>query len=150
MEWEADFGRLLLPVARRWRAEADRAVATLGLSHASGWALLHVGRLGSGEAGVRQGDLAAAIDMRGSSLVPLLDRLEQAGLVARETEDGDRRVNRIHLSAQGRALVDRLETALRAIRRELLDGVEEADLTAAVRVMGALERRMSARRGADQ
>ena len=44
----AEFARRILPLARRWRAEADRAVADLGLSDETGWLLLHVGRLGDG------------------------------------------------------------------------------------------------------
>lgn len=144
---EGEFGRRLLPLARRWRSEADEAVAGLGLSHATGWVLLHVGRL-RGADDVRQSDLAAGLDMRASSLVPQLDRLEQAGLVTRLAEDGDRRVNRIGLTMEGAALVGRIERALLGIRRELLDGVSDEELAVTTRVIALLDDRMLDRRSA--
>jgi MarR family transcriptional regulator for hemolysin len=140
---EADFGRVLLPLARRWRAEADRAVAGLGLSHASGWVLLHVGRLGDN---VRQSDLAATLDMQGPSLVRLIDRLESDTLVSRQPEAGDRRINRISLTPAGRALVERIEAALRILRDEMLDGITDADLATATAVMRRLDACMLDRR----
>lgn len=140
---EADFGRVLLPLARRWRAEADRAVAGLGLSHASGWVLLHVGRLGEN---VRQSDLAAALDMQGPSLVRLIDRLESDALVGRRPEAGDRRINRVSLTPAGRALVEHIEGALTILRHEMLDGIDDTDLAIATDAMHRLDACMLERR----
>jgi MarR family transcriptional regulator, transcriptional regulator for hemolysin len=141
---EAIFGREILPLARRWRAEADRAVADLGLSHASGWALLQVGRLGDA---VRQSDLAAELDMQGPSLVRLIDKLEADALIARRLDEADRRVNRIHLTEAGAALVDRIEQALRRIRHEMLDGIDDDALNVATRVLLRISQRIAERRG---
>jgi MarR family transcriptional regulator for hemolysin len=140
---EADFGRVLLPLARRWRAAADRAVAGLGLSHASGWVLLHVGRLGDT---VRQSDLAATLDIQGPSLVRLIDRLESDGLVGRQPEAGDRRINRIRLTPPGHALVGRIEDALEILRHDMLGGIDDADLVTATLVLQRLDARMLDRR----
>ena len=74
---EASFGRRILPLSRRWRAAADRALAGCGVSNAAGWALLHVGRLGDD---VRQGELVAELDMQGASVVRVLDQLAAAAL----------------------------------------------------------------------
>jgi len=140
--FEADFGRALLPLARRWRAEADRTLAALGLSHASGWVLLHVGRLGDA---VPQTGLAVAVDMQGPSLVRLIDRLESDALVQRRPDGDDRRVNRIHLTDAGRALVGRIEDALRGVRAEMLDGIEDAALNTATQVLQQIDRRIAGR-----
>jgi len=134
---EAEFGRSILPLARRWRAAADRTLAALGLSHASGWVLLHVGRLGDA---VPQSDLAAAVDMQGPSLVRLVDRLEGDGLVTRQSDDNDRRINRIHLTDAGHALVDRIEDALRGVRGEMLDGIDDEALNTTIRVLQHIDR----------
>jgi MarR family transcriptional regulator for hemolysin len=142
-QMEADFGRSILPLARRWRAEADRTLAALGLSHASGWALLHVGRLGDK---VRQSDLAAAIDMQGPSLVRLIDLLETDHLVERHAETSDRRINRICLTDAGRALVGRIEDALQSIRHEMLDGIDDEALTVATQVLQQIDRRIAERK----
>jgi MarR family transcriptional regulator for hemolysin len=136
IEAEAEFARRILPLARRWRAEADAAVADLGLSDATGWLVLHVGRLGDG---VRQIELAAA-------LVRLVDQVEALGLVGRRTDAQDRRANRIFLTDAGRAMVGRIETSLRAIRQHLFEGVDDQDLDTANRVLAWLDQRMLAKR----
>ncbi len=144
-EAEAEFARRILPLARRWRAEADRAVADFGLSDATGWLLLQVGRLGDG---ARQTELAAALDIQGASLVRLVDQVEAAGLVNRRTDAQDRRANRIFLTDAGRALVGQIETSLRAIRHDLFQDVDDGDLATANAVLALLDQRMLSRREA--
>lgn len=139
VELEAAIGRTMLPLARRWRAEADRTLSAFGLSHASGWALLHVGRLGDA---VRQGDLANAIDVQGPSLVRLIDKLEADRLIERRVEPSDRRANRIYLTDAGRDLVGQIEDSLRTVRHVMLDGIDEGDLRICVRVLEQLDQRI--------
>jgi MarR family transcriptional regulator for hemolysin len=142
---EAEFARRLLPLARRWRAVADHAVAGLGLSNATGWVLLHVGRLGDA---VRQSELADALDMQGGSLVRLIDQLEQASLLERRVDERDRRANRVSLTPEGRRLVGRIEEALGAIRKEMFAGIDGGDLAVATDVLTLLDRRIIAQRAA--
>ncbi len=144
---EAEFARRLLPLARRWRAVADRAVAGFGLSDATGWVLLHVGRLGDG---VRQTELAGALDIQSASLVRLIDQLERSGLVERRVDAGDRRVNRVFLTAAGETTVVQIEQALGAIRQELFEGIADANLATANRMLALLDQRVTARREADR
>ncbi|MCC7116208.1 MAG: MarR family transcriptional regulator [Burkholderiales bacterium] len=63
--------------------------------------------------GLTQARLAAAIRLDGSTLVPLLDRLSERGLVRRESATDDRRRNRVFVSASGERL---RRAALAAIR----------------------------------
>ncbi len=144
---EAEFARRLLPLARRWRAVADAAVAGFGLSDATGWVLLHVGRLGDG---VRQTELAGALDIQGASLVRLIDQLERAGLVARRVDAEDRRVNRVELTEAGENAVVQMEQALRQIRHELFEGVGDEELRMANTMLELLDHRVSARRERDR
>lgn len=137
---EAEFGRALLPLARRWRAGADRTLAALGVSHSSGWVLLHVGRLGDA---TPQSELADALDMKGSSLVRLIDKLEGDALVTRRPDAVDRRVNRIHLTAAGSALVGQIEAALRLVRRDMLGEFDDESLEVATRVLQRLDRQLA-------
>lgn len=60
--------------------------------------------------GITQSRLAAAVRLERSSVVPLLDKLAQRGLVERRASTTDRRQNHLHLTKAGRAL---LEEALR-------------------------------------
>jgi MarR family transcriptional regulator for hemolysin len=140
---EASIARNVMPLARWWRAEADRTLSELGLSHASGWVLLQVGRLGDA---VRQSDLAAAVDMRGASLVRLIDLLEGDELIARKVEERDRRINRIHLTDTGRVLVGRIETALQAVRQTALEGIDDEALEITAGVLDQLAARFAERR----
>lgn len=56
-----------------------------------------------------------------------IDRLEQAGLVAREPDPHDRRGVRVLLTAEGRARVDGALTDLLAHERALLDTLSESE-----------------------
>ena len=144
---EQSFGRRILPLSRRWRAAADRALADCGVSSAAGWALLHVGRLGDD---VRQGELVAELDTQGASVVRVLDQLEAAALLTRAADPSDRRTNRIRLTETGRALVDRIEEALEALRRDLMEGVPDAALAVADSVLQLIDQRMLLRRERDR
>lgn len=144
---EASFGRRILPLSRRWRAAADRALLDCGVSSAAGWALLHVGRLGDD---VRQGDLVAELDMQGASVVRVLDQLEAAALLTRAADPADRRTNRIRLTEAGRELVGRIEQSLATLRRDLMEGVPDAALAVAESVLELIDQRMLLLRGRDR
>jgi len=144
---EASFGRRLLPLSRRWRAAADRALADCGVSSAAGWALLHVGRLGDD---MRQGELVAELDMQGASVVRVLDQLETAALLTRTPDPADRRTNRLRLTDAGRALVGRIEDSLAALRRDLTEGVPDSALAIADAVLERIDQRMLRSRERDR
>ncbi|HEY0269886.1 MAG TPA: MarR family transcriptional regulator [Sphingomonas sp.] len=144
---EGSFGRRLLPLSRRWRAAADRALADCGVSSAAGWALLHVGRLGDD---VRQGELVAELDMQGASVVRVLDQLETAALLTRMPDPADRRTNRLRLTEAGRVLVGRIEDSLAALRRDLTEGVPDSALAIADAVLERIDQRMLRSRERDR
>lgn len=129
---EAEFAARLLPIARGWRRVADRALGGLGLSSATAWPLVHCRRLGGRP---RQTDLARALEIADASLVPLLDRLAAAGLLARVDDAGDARVRRVTLTAAGEAQAERIEGVLAGLRRALLAGIPDTELAAAARVV---------------
>ncbi|HET8612082.1 MAG TPA: MarR family transcriptional regulator [Sphingomonas sp.] len=133
---EMELAWRLLPIARRWRRLADRALAGFGLSVAPGWALVHTARMGDD---VRQGDLAQSLEISGASLVRLIDQLEGAGLIERRTDRADRRANLVRLTPDGRRLAGRIEETLAAIRARLLEGVSDDRLADANAVMAALD-----------
>ncbi len=91
--------------ARRLARDWNRRLRPYGLSYIPYFVLL----LGGGDEGARPSDVAAALDLDGSSLTGHLDRLEAAGLIERRPEPGDRRVSRIALTERGRHLIEELE-----------------------------------------
>jgi MarR family transcriptional regulator for hemolysin len=134
-ELEADYARTLLPLARMWRQAADRALDGMGVSAASGWALVQVSRLG---ADVRQTDLARELDITGASLVRLLDQMAAADLVERVRDTVDARVSRVRMTDAGRRLAASIEDALSTLRHDMLAGISDAELAAALRVAETL------------
>lgn len=126
------FGPLLSLTTRQWRRAVDRRLQPYGLTEATWLPLL---RLSRAEAPMRQKDLAASLGLDGSSVVRLLDNLEQAGLAERREEAGDRRAKTIHLTAAGEATVEKVERVSREVRARLLDEIADRDLQVATRVL---------------
>jgi MarR family transcriptional regulator, transcriptional regulator for hemolysin len=60
--------------------------------------------------GLSQVDLADVLELQPISLVRLLDRLVEHGLLERRHDPRDRRANRLFLTASGRQLVDDLDS----------------------------------------
>lgn len=138
---EHRFGMQLAHISRGWRAELDRRLADLGLSQARWLVLLHLARFGEPPT---QRELAQSVGVEGPTLARLLDSLETQGLVQRQAVLEDRRAKKILLSDTALPLIEKIETIANALRVELFEGVDEADLKVCMRVhsqiLGNLER----------
>jgi MarR family transcriptional regulator, transcriptional regulator for hemolysin len=73
--------------------------------------------------GLSQVDLADVLELQPISLVRLLDRLVEHGLLERRHDPRDRRANRLFLTARGRRLVDDLDSLRDSIAADVLQGV---------------------------
>ncbi|HWO65851.1 MAG TPA: MarR family transcriptional regulator [Umezawaea sp.] len=78
---------------------------------------------------ISQQRLAESLDMDKSHLVGKIDKLAQRGLLAREADPADRRRHRIVLTAQGKALVDRVRPIAEESQREALAVLSEEERT---------------------
>ena len=76
---------------------------------------------------VRPTDLTSALMLTSSGTTKRLDRLEQAGLIAREADPDDRRGTLIALTAAGRRLIDAVTEAHLANERRLLAALTDAE-----------------------
>lgn len=130
----------LAPVSRAWKQIADEALSSLGVSESSGWALVHVLRMGQE---VRLNELARRIGVSEPSLVRTINLLEGAGLIIRSTDAGDRRAKRIILSQEGERTAKRIETRLLALRADLLKDIADEDLEVAVSVLDMIADRIA-------
>jgi MarR family transcriptional regulator, transcriptional regulator for hemolysin len=70
--------------------------------------------------GLSQVDLADVLELQPISLVRLLDRLVEHGLLERRHDPRDRRANRLFLTASGRQLVDDLDSLRDSIAADVL------------------------------
>src|SRR5450432_2921339 len=70
--------------------------------------------------GLSQVDLAEVLELQPISLVRLLDRLVEHGLLERRHDPRDRRANRLFLTASGRQLVDDLDSLRDSIASDVM------------------------------
>ena len=73
--------------------------------------------------GLSQVDLADVLELQPISLVRLLDRLVEHGLVERRNDPRDRRANRLFLTENGHQLVDDLDSLRESIATDVLQDV---------------------------
>jgi MarR family transcriptional regulator, transcriptional regulator for hemolysin len=76
--------------------------------------------------GLSQVDLADVLELQPISLVRLLDRLVEHGLVERRHDPRDRRANRLFLTAAGRQLADDLDSLRESIATDVLQDIPAA------------------------
>jgi DNA-binding MarR family transcriptional regulator len=85
-----------------------------------------------------QGDLAAAVGRDPTRLIPILDRLEQKGLLQRLVDPADRRGRTVVLSALGRELLAACKQDVAAAEETLLAHIEPDRRAAFVEVLNEL------------
>ena len=73
--------------------------------------------------GLSQVDLADVLELQPISLVRLLDRLVEHGLIERRHDPRDRRANRVFLTASGRQLVDDLDSLRDSVASDVLQDI---------------------------
>ena len=76
--------------------------------------------------GLSQVDLADVLELQPISLVRLLDRLVEHGLVERRHDPRDRRANRLFLTAAGRQLANDLDSLRESIATDVLQDISVA------------------------
>src|SRR5450755_3273164 len=76
--------------------------------------------------GLSQVDLAEVLELQPISLVRLLDRLVEHGLLERRPDPKDRRANRLFLTRTGRQLVDDLDSLRDSIATDVLRDIPAA------------------------
>jgi len=134
------FGVLLARAGRRWRRAIDSQLQPYGLTEATWLPLLHLAR---SPAALRQKDLAAALSLDSSSIVRILDTLQAAGLIERHEGSGDRRAKSIHLTADGRAIVARVDSVCSAVRQNALAGIPDEAVEFATDILGRVCRSLA-------
>jgi MarR family transcriptional regulator, transcriptional regulator for hemolysin len=114
----------LVETSRLLRNFIDHRAKSRGTTRAQ-WIVLF--RLREQE-GLSQVDLADVLELQPISLVRLLDRLVEHGLVERRHDPKDRRANRLFLTQAGRQLVDDLDSLRDANATDVLQGVSAASI----------------------
>ncbi len=88
--------------------------------------------------GMKQTQLADAIQLDRSSVVSVLDKLEARGLVERVRAPDNRRANALHLTTEGRRILDSLIPQVRAHEERVLRNLDPAERAQLQKLLGRL------------
>lgn len=118
------FGFLVQDVARLLKRHFERRARQTGLpiTRRQAAVLIHISR----REGVSQAEIAALVDMEAISLVRMLDKLCEEGLVERRAHPTDRRVRTLWLTAAAQPVLERILQINQEIRAEAFVGVPRA------------------------
>src|SRR5438876_10437725 len=121
----------LVESSRLLRNYIDHRAKSRGTTRAQ-WIVLF--RLRKQE-GLSQVDLADVLELQPISLVRLLDRLVEHGLLERRHDPRDRRANRLLLTTSGRQLVDDLDSLRDALASYVLRGVPDPAIKTSLKAL---------------
>jgi DNA-binding MarR family transcriptional regulator len=113
--------------AHALRKAFDRLAVGLGVTRAQWKVLFKLTR----KPGLRQVELADMLDLEPITLCRIVDRLEEAGLVERARDPEDRRAWKLHVTAQAKPLVDKLQAVGAELVGHAFSGIdpEEIEIT---------------------
>ncbi|MFT3865500.1 MAG: MarR family winged helix-turn-helix transcriptional regulator [Solirubrobacterales bacterium] len=125
---------LIARVARLVRSRVESALGPRGLRQRQLVALTYLRDRGP----ARQQALAQSLCMDASSLVCLLNDLEDSDLIARRRDREDRRRGILELTDHGRAVLAEVDAALAEIDAEILFDLDQAERTELQALLGRL------------
>ncbi len=137
-ELNKSVGFLLNDVARLLRRNFLRRVQNLGLSQAQWRALAYLAR----QEGVNQVTLAESLEIQPITLVRLIDRLQEAGLVKRHRDPDDRRAVRLYLTPKAEPLLAGMWVVAAESRADALAGIRQADQDMLVETLLRMKRNL--------
>jgi DNA-binding MarR family transcriptional regulator len=138
IDWELRLGFLIHDVSRLRRSAFDRVLKPLNVTRAQWWMLAYLSR----EDGMTQSQLAVELDMGKVAIGGLIDRLEKSGLLRREADASDRRVNRVFLEPKSKQLIAKMRKVSHQLNEKILHGLEDVDLEGSAVTLDAMKRNL--------
>ena len=120
-------GMRMAMIVRQWRAVIDDAILDTGLTQSSWTVMMQLHQLGDN---VSMSELA---EVQGIELPPLmrtLTQLEKQGYLLRSTSPYDKRIRLLTLTAEGRAILEKLNRVIEAYQQRVTETLPEAQLAA--------------------
>jgi DNA-binding MarR family transcriptional regulator len=135
IDWELRLGFLIHDVSRLRRSAFDRCLKPMNVTRSQWWVLAYLSR----EDGMTQSQLAEELDLGKVAVGGLIDRLEKAGLLRREADASDRRVNRIFLEPKSKQLIARMRQINHRLNERILAGLPDAHLDCTAQTLAAMK-----------
>ncbi len=138
VDWELRLGFLIHDVSRLRRSAFDRCLKPLKVTRSQWWVLAYLSR----EDGMTQSQLAEELDMGKVAIGGLIDRLEKSGLLRRDADTSDRRVNRVFLEPKSKALIARMRKVSQQMDARILQGLDDDKLESTAVTLDAMKHKL--------
>ena len=135
-------GFLLADNSRLARWSFDQQVREIGVTGPQARLLLLLNRF----PGENQSFYAELLEVAPITLCRMVDRLEEAELIARRRAPADRRAWRLHLTAKSRKTIERLQHGVDSLVDEMLAGLSAAERDELERLLKTIGSNLAARR----
>ena len=116
-------GFILHDVARLLRKRFEQRARSLGLTRSQWQTLAYL----NVNEGIHQSGLAEILEIEAITLVRILDKLEERGLIERRQHPTDRRIWLLFLCEEARPLIKKMQKIGDATRAEALDGLNDEE-----------------------
>ncbi len=125
---QLSFSHLLYLTAHHWRLAVNRRLKDLGMSQATWVAVASIAR---NEQPLSQSELAQELGVESATVVPLINRLVEAGLVERVLTERDKRKRLLVATPKGLELYHQVKAVADELREVILTVItpEEQEIT---------------------
>ncbi len=136
-----NLGSILADSARLMRRAFDARARAIGVTRPQWQVLTTLVR----HEGVNQGKLAEYLDVEPITVCRMVDRLQEAGLVERRSDDADRRSWNLFLTPRAHDLLAQLRPLADVMIEEALEGIDSAERATLQRLLEKLRVNLSRR-----
>ncbi len=123
-DWENSIGYWICAASHALRKTLDSHLAKEGITMRQWEVLACLSSRGSGS----QSEIAEQIGIEANTLAGVLTRMENAGLLVRQSCPDDRRKNTIHPTEKAEALWKQVATFTHSMREQAIEGLTPEDL----------------------
>jgi MarR family transcriptional regulator, transcriptional regulator for hemolysin len=124
-------GFLIADVARLMRSSFDRRVKRMGLTRAQWLVLSRLDR----HPGISQSELAEMLEVERATAGRMIDRMERRNWLVRRPDPADRRINRLFLTAEARAVQAEMGRIAEGLLDDAMASLDEGEREALTDMM---------------
>lgn len=129
----------LVQAAKALRARSGGHLTRIGLHPGQELVL----KVLADEDGRTMSQLALALGVQPPTVTKMVTRLSAQGYVRRQTSDADGRLARVHLTDEGRSLIDSVDKSWKRLEREAMAGLDDKDRKKLRKMLRQVERNLS-------
>lgn len=129
----------LVQAAKAQRARSGGHLMRIGLHPGQELVL----KVLSDEDGRTMSQLALALGVQPPTVTKMVTRLSAQGYVRRQTSDTDGRLARVHLTDEGRSLIESVDKSWKRLEREAMAGLEDKDRKKLRKMLRQVEKNLS-------